>query len=197
MAAAEAGYLRVLYLDETGFESWSPPSYSWSRIGEQKRQEQTRCRKRISLLGVWEPGQSMTYGLSFSSVTSQTYCQLMRWQARQAARHYQRTGVVTVIVQDNASIHTSRAVQAEVAQWRQQGLVLFQLPKYCSEMNRIEGEWHQIKAHHICGQMFEDPYDLAIGVIGALRERATLSGHKVTRFNFKTGRSIRSPLMTT
>lgn len=184
-------------MDETGFESWSPVSYSWSKVGEQKRQEQTHCRRRISLLGLWEPGVSLTYGLSFGGVDSQTYLRLMRWQAQRAQRVFERTGVVTVVVQDNASIHTSLAVRAELEGWRQQGFVLFQLPKYCSELNLIEGEWHQTKAHHMRGQMFEDHYELAKGVIKAVRDRGLSTGCQVHRFNFNTGRTIRSTLLTT
>ena len=184
-------------MDETGFESWSPVSYSWSKIGEQKRQEQTHCRRRISLLGLWEPNVRLTYGLSFGGVDSQTYIRLMHWQAQCAQSLFKRTGVVTMVVQDNAPIHTSKAVQAQLEGWRQQGLIFFQLPKYCSELNLIEGEWHQTKAHHVRGQMFEDLYELAKGVIKAVRERGLTTGYKVHRLNFNTGRTIRSALLTT
>lgn len=184
-------------MDETGFESWSLVSYSWSKVGEQKRQEQTHCRRRISLLGLWEPKVKLTYGLSFGGVDSQTYLCLMRWQALRAQSLFTRTGVITIVVQDNAPIHTSKAVQSELEGWRRQGLVLFQLPKYCSELNLIEGEWHHTKAHHIHAQMFEDHYELAKGVIRAVRDRGQSIGCKVHRFNFNTGRTIRSSLLTT
>lgn len=195
--AAEEGLIRLLYMDETGFESWSPVSYSWSKVGEQKRQEQTHCRRRISLLGLWEPAVRLTYALSFGGVDSKTYIRLMRWQAQRAQTQFERTGVMTVVVQDNASIHTSCAVRAEVEQWQKQGLFLFQLPKYCSEMNLIEGEWHQTKAHHIRGRMFDDHYELAMGVIASVRERGQAAGYQVARFNFNTDRTIRSMLLTT
>ncbi|NJM99593.1 MAG: hypothetical protein HC800_22805 [Phormidesmis sp. RL_2_1] len=63
-------------------------------------------------------------------------------------------------------------------------------------MNLVEGEWHQIEARYIRGQMFEDPYELAKGVIGAVRNRGETTGHTVHRFNFNTARTIRSPLLT-
>ncbi len=47
---------------------------------------------------------------------------------------FQRTGIVTVIIQDNASVHTSKAVQQCLPIWQTQGLEFFQLPLYCSEM---------------------------------------------------------------
>jgi hypothetical protein len=42
--AAEEGYIHLKYLDESGCCLWSPVSYSYSRIGEQKRLEQTERR---------------------------------------------------------------------------------------------------------------------------------------------------------
>ncbi|WP_410510534.1 transposase [Nodosilinea sp. E11] len=60
---------------------------------------------------------------------------------------FQRTGIATVIVQDNALIHTSKAVQERLPIWQAQGLDFFQRPPYWPEMNQIETQWHQLKRH--------------------------------------------------
>ena len=59
MAAVE-GYIDLKYLDEAGFCLWSPVSYSYSQIGRQKVMEQTSKRygSRISILGLWQVGES-------------------------------------------------------------------------------------------------------------------------------------------
>lgn len=162
-------------------------SYSWSLVGTQKRQEQTRRHgRRVNIIGVWEPGCSFTYGLSVGSITSATYIRFIDEQAQQAQRLFKRTGEITVIAQDNARIHTSQAVQQRIADWQSKGLYLFYLPRYSSELNLIEGEWHQIKAHQIRGRMFEDEYDLAIGVMASVQSRAEATGCKVKRFRFNS-----------
>jgi len=51
-------------------------------------------------------------------------------------------------VQDNSPIHTGKAVQQKWDEWEAQGLYLFFLPKYFSEMNPIEPEWHQLLPSH-------------------------------------------------
>ena len=192
--AAREGYLKLKYLDESGFDCWSSVSYSWSLIGTQKRQEQTpRHGRRVNIIGVWEPDCSFTYGLSVGSITSATYIRFMNEQAKQAQGLFQRTGTITVIVQDNAPIHTSQAVQQCLANWQSKGLYLFYLPRYSSELNLIEGEWHQIKAHQIRGRMFEDEYDLAIGVIASVQSRGEATGCKVKRFRFNSKKRIRQP----
>jgi putative transposase len=90
--AAQDGYIRLKYLDESGFDSWSPVSYSWSLVGRQKRQEQTAHRhRRLSILGLWELGREMSYGLVVGSLTSATDIQFMDWQATRTQPLFQRT----------------------------------------------------------------------------------------------------------
>lgn len=196
--AARDGYIRLKYLDESGFDSWSPVSYSWSLVGTQQCQEQTMKRsRRLSILGLWEPGRDLSYGLVVGSLTSAPYIRFMDWQATRANRLFQRTGIATVIVQDNASIHTSRAVRQRLPIWQAQGLAFFQLPPYCSEMNCIETEWHQLKAHEIRGGMFEDTYDLAMGVMAGLKRRGAQAGYALKRFSFALNRQANPKFLTT
>jgi transposase len=128
--AAREGHVTLKYLDESGFDCWSPVSHM-----------------------------------------------------------FQRTGKITVIVQDEARIHTSQAVQQRIALWQQKGLYLFYLPRYSSELNPIEGEWHQIKVHQIRGRMFEDEYDLAMAVIASVQSRGAITACRVKRFGFKFNKS--------
>ena len=51
----------------------------------------------------------------------------------------------TVLVIDNAAIHTSKAFQARIAGWQTRGLELFYLPPYSPELNLIEILWRFIK----------------------------------------------------
>jgi transposase len=186
--AAAAGEIDLLYLDESGFSLWSPASYSYFFRGEQKRLEQTPRRgRRLSILGLLQPLVSFVYGLVIGSFTSESYIKMLDKQAGVAAQEFANTGRIRVIVQDNGSIHTSTAVQQKWAQWEAQGLYLFFLPAYCSEMNLIESEWHQLKTHELAGQMFEDELDLAYAVMDGLEARGQVEGRSTERFKFKSG----------
>ena len=55
-----------------------------------------------------------------------------------------------MVVQDNGSIDKSQIVQAQWNSLAEQGLIMF-LVTDCSEMNPIEAEWHQLKAHEMAG----------------------------------------------
>jgi putative transposase len=167
------GNIDLFYLDESGFSLWMPVEYSYFFRGEQKKLEQTSRRgRRISILGLMQPQTSLVYGLVIGGFNSERYIKMMDMQAGLAKKQLEQSGRIRVIVQDNSPIHTSKAVQAKWSQWQAQGLYLFFLPKYCSEMNLIETEWHQLKRDELVGRMFEDELELAYAVIDGIDSRA-------------------------
>lgn len=185
--AAEQGHIDLKYLDESGCCLWSPVSYSYSRIGRQKRLEQTERRgRRISILGLWQPDERFEYALALGSFKSEGYIKVMDWVAEQALARLSQTGRLTVVVQDNGSAHTSQVTRQQWQRWQENGLLLFFLPQYCSEMNLIEQEWHQLKTHEIAGRMFEDEYDLALAVISGIESRSIAGQYAVERFKFNS-----------
>jgi hypothetical protein len=185
--AAKEGHIDLKYLDEAGFCLYSPVSYSYSRIGQQKRLEQVPTRgNRISILGLWQPEQQFEYALAQGGFAGDSYIKVMDWVAQKAALTLEQTGRFTVIVQDNSSIHKRELVRQHWQKWQDQGLFLFFLPPYSAEMNRIEDQWHQLKAHEIAGQMFEDEYDLALAVITGMEMRSEAGRYWLERFKFNS-----------
>ena len=183
--SAAAGEIDLLYLDESGFCLWMPAEYSYYFQGEQKRLEQTKRRgKRVSILGLIHPLVSFVYGLVIGSFDGERYIKMMNEQAEQAQQLFNQTGRLRVIVQDNGPIHTCKKVKEKWVQWQEQGLFFVFLPKYCSEMNPIETEWHQLKTHELRGQMFEHELDLAYAVIDGVEARAEVGGYQAQRFRF-------------
>ena len=183
--AAAAGEIYLKYLDETGFSCWSPVQYSWIRQGQSKRLEQTISRgKRVSLIGVFQPEVSFDGAYRIGSITSKEYIEIMDRQADLAKDLLLATHAITVIGQDNGSIHTCKAVQLKIPEWERKGLFLFQLPPYCSEMNPIELEWLHLKRDHLSGQMFDSEDDLIWGVEEALLSRYDNHGFDTSYFEF-------------
>jgi transposase len=183
--SAAVGEIDLFYLDESGFCQWMPTEYSYFFKGEQKRLEQTQRKgRRISILGLLQPMVSFIYGLVVGSFNGERYMTMMDEQARQAQLQFETTGRIRVIVQDNGPVHTSKSVKAKWWEWESCGLYFFFLPKYCSEMNPIETEWHQLKTHELSGQMFEDELELAYAVIDGVKARAEEGGYQAERFRF-------------
>ncbi len=167
---AATGAIVLKYLDESGFERCSSLNYSYAQRGRQKCMAQARRRgRRISALGLWEPGCSFEYGLVVGGFNSERYVSLMNWQAARAAQHLSATGQLTVIIQDGASSHCSKLAQQHWQRWHEQGLLIFFLPPYSPQMNRIEDEWLHLKREQLASRLFEDEYDLALALIEAIR----------------------------
>lgn len=51
----------------------------------------------------------------------------------------------TVIVLDNASVHTAKRIQNQRKVWEERGLTLFYLPPYSPQLNLIEILWKMLK----------------------------------------------------
>lgn len=181
---AQQGLVRLKYLDESGCGQRSA-EYSYGRRGVQKSiRQRARRGRRINIFGVWEPGVQFDYALMIGTLKAPTYVQLMEWQATIAQQYLSRTGQITVIVQDNASVHRSQLVQQQVKQWQEQGLFLFFLPPHTPQMNRIEDEWLHLKRDELAGRVFEDEYDLALAITQGMQARAMRGGYQVERFIF-------------
>lgn len=143
--AGAAGEICLKYLDESGFSLWSEPVYTWAKIGQQKRIEQTKKKgKRLNICGLFQPGKSFEYGLYLKTFKSDSYIKLMNWQASQAEERLKETGKITVVIQDQGSPHISKLSKANYVQWADKGLYIFFLPSYSPELNRIENEWQRI-----------------------------------------------------
>ena len=52
----------------------------------------------------------------------------------------------TVVVLDNAKVHTAAKVKACLQGWQARGLYLFYLPPYCPHLNITERLWKELKA---------------------------------------------------
>ncbi len=184
--AAAAGEIDLKYLDESGFCAWSEPGYTYYQRGEQKRLEQTKRRgRRLSIIGLIQPFISFVYGLVIGGVNRKSYIQMMELEAQEA----ENTGRTRVIVQDNGPIHQCQEVQQLWASWDSQGLYIFFLPKYCSEMNPIELEWQHLKKDELVGQMFDDELELAYAVIDGVQARGERVNYSTQRVKFNSKRS--------
>ena len=184
--SATCGEIDLKYLDESGFCMWSEPSYTYYFKGEQKHLEQTKRRgRRLSIVGFFQPLISFVYGLVIGGVNRKAYITMMEYEAADA----EKIGRTKVIVQDNRPIHRCREVQQLWSKWEKQGLYIFFLPKYCSEMNPIELEWQHIKKDELSGQMFDDELDLAYAVMNGVKARGEKGAYKTKRVKFYSNSS--------
>ena len=182
---AEMGLITLMYLDESGCYPQSPLVYSYGKVGEQKivHQKQRKGR-RINIMGLWEPNQKLEYGMIGCSFKTNRYIQFLDAQAQKAMKRLFETGMLTVIVNDNASIHTSLKARERHSYWEKQGLLIFFQASYHPQMNRMEDQWLHLKRDELRGRVFEDEYDLVEGIIEGMNHRGSQGGFEVERFIF-------------
>lgn len=184
--AAAAREIDLKYLDESGFCAWSEPSYTYYFRGKQKHLEQSKRRgRRLSIIGFFQPLVSFIYGLVIGGVSRKSYIQMMELEAVEA----NLTGRMRVIVQDNGPIHRCHEVQKLWSKWESQGLYIFFLPKYCSQMNPIELEWQHLKQDELAGKMFDDELELAYAVIDGIQARGEKGNYSTQRVRFNSNSS--------
>ena len=81
---------------------------------------------------------------------------------------------VTVVVLDNARVHTSQQVQERRAFWEERGLFLFYLPPYSPQLNIAEILWRKLKYEWLQPADYADAQTLfyqtrqALAAVGSL-----------------------------
>jgi transposase len=80
-----------------------------------------------------------------------------------------RVGKPVVLVEDNGPIHLSKLSRAALAA-RAHWLTVEWLPKYTPELNDIEGVWHDLKAHNLAHQTFDNVADLDRAIHNAVED---------------------------
>lgn len=180
--AHEEGYIHLKYQDEAGISTEGVLGYSWMKKGEQKRVISVcKSRKRLSVLGVIERGTSFSYSLVSGGINSEQYLQFMEQEVRVAHEEFLKTGRLTVVVQDNWSVHKSKEVKKRLWEWWKKGLLVFYQPPYSPQMNRIEGEWLHLKYGELRGRCFANEEEVEAAFDAAVEHRYKQKSYKVRK----------------
>ncbi|MBC7996526.1 MAG: IS630 family transposase [Leptolyngbya sp.] len=133
----DQGEIALYYLDEAGFCLIPCLPYGWQPIGETLGIESKRSR-RLNVLGLMSRSNQLNAYISEQSITSAVVIACMD-------AFFPTVEQRTVLVVDQASIHTSDAMQDKLAEWQQRQIEIFQLPSYSPQLNLIEILWRFIK----------------------------------------------------
>jgi transposase len=133
----DQGQLALYYFDESGFALDPAIPYAWQ---EPMSVIELPVRKygRINVLGFMNRQNDLHPFLFEDSIHTgvviacfDAFCQTLMKK--------------TVVVIDNASIHTSADFEARIPYWKKKGLSIKYLPPYSPELNLIEILWRRIK----------------------------------------------------
>ncbi len=133
----DQGKIDLYYYDESGFALDPTIPYAWQ---EPKSVIELPARKagRIHVLGLMNRHNDLPPFLFEESIHTGVVIACFDAFCRTITKK-------TVVVIDNASIHTSDEFEDRIPSWKKQGLVITYLPSYSPELNLIEILWRRIK----------------------------------------------------
>lgn len=160
--AEQRGELAVYYTDEVRFSRQAPVPYAWQLRGQPPvgLPAERGAGGGYSVLGFWRPADPQATGSqAFIGILSPTAftADLFVLAVADFLTHLTQP---TVLVLDNASIHTAGLVKDQLAAWAAQGLTLFFLPPYSPELNRIEILWRFCKHYWLTPDAYQTPLTL-------------------------------------
>jgi len=127
----------VFYCDESGFCLIPLIPYAWQEIGE-TLEIPSGGKNRLNVVGFLSRKKQLHAWTFEASINSDVVIACLDAFCKMITKD-------TVVVIDNASFHTSQAVEEKIAEWKEKGLTLFFLPKYSPELNLIEILWRFMK----------------------------------------------------
>ncbi len=135
---AKQGQIDLWYFDESGFSLTSSVPYAWQGKGDTIKIE-AASGKRLNVVGFLNPNQDGLFSYTFeNTITSDVVIACFDEFSKTITKE-------SVVVIDNASIHTSKAFTAKIDEWKQKDLTIFNLPEYSPQLNRIEILWRFMK----------------------------------------------------
>lgn len=164
-AQHQAGKIDLCFFDESGFSQTPTVPYGWQMIGEWI--EIPSCRSRqINVMGVLNYDSKLRCCVVEGSVNSDCVVGYFDQLSETITKK-------TVVVIDNAPVHTSNHFQNQIAGWKKKGLHLYFIPPYSPELNLIEILWRMIKHHWLPLSVYESYENLFDGLCDVLRKVGT------------------------
>lgn len=154
----------VYYFDESGFDLTPTVPYEWQISGRNKTTVIPSSNSiRINVLGFMDKENNLVPFVSEGSVNSSITVACFDEFSETITSD-------TVVIIDNASVHTSNEFKDNINKWNDRGLYLYFLPPYSPEFNLIEilwrkmkYEWMPISAYTSMNTLREAVNDLLIG----------------------------------
>lgn len=131
------GDINLCYFDISGFTLEPSVPYAWQSANEIIEIHNSKS-KRLNVLGFINRDCQFNSFVFEGSISSSIVVSCFDWIANQIKKQ-------TIVVIDNASIHTSGEFNYNIEKWKAKGLTIYRLPTYSPELNIIEMVWRKIK----------------------------------------------------
>ncbi len=131
------GEINLRYLDEAGMSLVPSIPYGWQEK-DGTITLKSQASKRLNILGIFSPQNELIYEVFTGTTKSDRVIEFLDQFSQDLKK-------ITVVVLDQASIHTSDAMIEKLEEWQRKKLELFWLPTYSPQLNLIEILWKFMK----------------------------------------------------
>jgi len=138
---SRAGNIDLYYGDESQVSETGYVPYGWQFVDEEVFIEVAKG-KSLNCFGMI----SRKSELIFKTTTKSINAEFIRTQLDEFSFAIRKP---TVLVLDNARIHTARKIKERLKFWQKRGLYIFYLPPYSPQLNICERLWKELKARWI------------------------------------------------
>jgi transposase len=159
---SEAGEVELFYGDESGVNLEPCVPYGWQFADERVAMPTGRGRG-VNCFGLFTRSNRAVVAISQDSITAE-------FVIGQLERLSFAIEKITVVVLDNARIHTGRQMRERIGYWQQRGLFIFYLPTYSPHLKIAETVWRKLKYEWLAPTDYEDGQRLRYSVKQALNE---------------------------
>jgi transposase len=166
---AETGDIVLLFADESEALTHPYLARAWAKRGADLRVPAPGQSKKVAMMGALDWLGRRLIVTTSRSKRSTDFISLLETLDLLYGPKPGIQGKPVVIVLDNGPIHTSKATLAALAA-RAHWLTVEWLPKYAPELNDIEVVWHDLKAHHLAHQTFNDAETLDAAIHQAVED---------------------------
>jgi len=150
---ADEGLKDLLYFDCAGFNLSAKVVYAWQKKGEPIVVPVSGGRAQNVLGFLWHRCQRFESFVFEGAIDSNVVIECFDLIAQEIEKE-------TVIVIDNAPIHTSFEFEEKIEEWEKQGLKVYYLPTYCPSLNKIEILWKKIKYEWLSWEAYQSAKNL-------------------------------------
>ncbi|MEM9276775.1 MAG: IS630 family transposase [Cyanobacteria bacterium P01_F01_bin.143] len=133
----EKGEIDLRYLDQSGFSLTPYIPYGWQDKNETVIIK-SRIGKRVNVLGLMNRKNELDYEIIKHSIKSENVIKFLN-------KFSDKVDKKTVVILDQASIHTSDSFVNKLEEWKEKNLEIFWLPTYSPKLNLIEILWKFVK----------------------------------------------------
>ena len=141
--------------------------YAWQEIGKRLEIASGKSKGQSVLGFMWQGCERFESFVFEGSITSHIVINCINEIIGRLAKP-------TVIVMDNAPIHHSEEFEESIEEWERQAVEIYYLPKYSSELNKIELLWKKIKHEWLSLEAYQsyqrltEELDKVLSKIGSL-----------------------------